>query len=67
LRAAIAASGGQLTRAITVSVFGIEAISARRRCVVRSMASSSGRKLKQPYAIFMKDGSPFGIGGLWEN
>jgi putative SOS response-associated peptidase YedK len=50
-----------------VSVFGIEAISARRRCVVRSMASSSGRKLKQPYAIFMKDGSPFGIGGLWEN
>jgi len=22
---------------------------------------------KQPYAIAMKDGSPFGIGGLWEN
>jgi putative SOS response-associated peptidase YedK len=24
-------------------------------------------KLKQPYAIAMKDGSPFGISGLWEN
>ena len=24
-------------------------------------------RLKQPYAIAMKDGSPFGIGGLWEN
>jgi putative SOS response-associated peptidase YedK len=22
---------------------------------------------KQPYAIALKDGSPFGIGGLWEN
>jgi len=26
-----------------------------------------GQKAKQPYAIAMKDGSPFGIGGLWEN
>ena len=25
-----------------------------------------GQKAKQPYAIAMKDGSPFGIGGLWE-
>jgi putative SOS response-associated peptidase YedK len=24
-------------------------------------------KAKQPYAIAMKNGSPFGIGGLWEN
>ena len=24
-------------------------------------------KPKQPYAIAMKDSSPFGIGGLWEN
>jgi hypothetical protein len=24
-------------------------------------------KAKQPYAIAMKDGSPFGIAGLWEN
>src|SRR4029077_2043970 len=24
-------------------------------------------KPKQPYAIAMRDGSPFGIGGLWEN
>jgi putative SOS response-associated peptidase YedK len=26
-----------------------------------------GQKVKQPYAIAMKDGAPFGIGGLWEN
>ena len=26
-----------------------------------------GQKVKQPYAIAMKDGSPFGLGGLWEN
>jgi putative SOS response-associated peptidase YedK len=37
-----------------------------------STASSSGKaikgqKAKQPYAIATKDGSPFGIGGLWEN
>jgi putative SOS response-associated peptidase YedK len=24
-------------------------------------------KAKQPYAIAMKDGSPFGVAGLWEN
>jgi putative SOS response-associated peptidase YedK len=26
-----------------------------------------GQKAKQPYAIAMSDGSPFGIAGLWEN
>jgi putative SOS response-associated peptidase YedK len=26
-----------------------------------------GQKAKQPYAIAMQDGSPFGIGALWEN
>jgi len=26
-----------------------------------------GQKAKQPYAIAMKDGMPFGIGGIWEN
>jgi SOS response associated peptidase (SRAP) len=36
------------------------------------MATSSGKrsrakKSKQPYAIAMKDVSPFGLGGLWEN
>jgi hypothetical protein len=25
------------------------------------------QKAKQPYAIAMKDGCPFGLGGLWEN
>ena len=37
----------------------------------RSTASSSGKQSKespkQPHAIAMKDGSPFGICGLWEN
>ena len=26
-----------------------------------------GRRAKQPYAIAMKDGQPFVIGGIWEN
>jgi putative SOS response-associated peptidase YedK len=26
-----------------------------------------GAKAKQPFAIAMKDGRPFGIGGIWEN
>jgi putative SOS response-associated peptidase YedK len=26
-----------------------------------------GARAKQPYAIAMKDGAPFGIGGIWEN
>jgi putative SOS response-associated peptidase YedK len=26
-----------------------------------------GARAKQPYAITMKDGAPFGIGGIWEN
>src|SRR5437868_8743027 len=26
-----------------------------------------GQRAKQPFAIAMKDGSPFGIAGLWEN
>jgi putative SOS response-associated peptidase YedK len=26
-----------------------------------------GQRAKQPYAIAMKDGKPFGIGALWEN
>jgi putative SOS response-associated peptidase YedK len=31
------------------------------------MEGDQGQKAKQPYAIAMKDGRPFGIGGLWEN
>ncbi len=31
------------------------------------MAGSQGEKIKQPYAIAMKDGSLFGLAGLWEN
>ncbi|HXX27016.1 MAG TPA: SOS response-associated peptidase family protein [Terriglobales bacterium] len=27
----------------------------------------NGQRAKQPYAIAMKDGKPFGIAGLWEN
>jgi putative SOS response-associated peptidase YedK len=26
-----------------------------------------GQRAKQPFAIAMKDGSPFGIAGIWEN
>ena len=42
----------------------------RRRCIVpvdgffEWQATKGG---KQPYAIAMKDGSPFGIAGIWEN
>ena len=28
---------------------------------------ANAHKAKQPYAIAMRDGYPFGIGGLWEN
>jgi len=43
---------------------------ARRRCILpvdgfyEWKATKGG---KQPYAIAMKDGSPFGIAGIWEN
>ena len=44
----------------------------RRRCIVPvdgffEWKAIKGQKAKQPYAIAMKDGTPFGIGGLWEN
>ena len=41
-----------------------------RRCIVpvdgffEWQANKGG---KRPYAIAMKDGSPFGLAGLWEN
>ena len=36
--------------------------------VLSKIASmSKGQRAKQPYAIAMRDGSPFGIGALWEN
>jgi putative SOS response-associated peptidase YedK len=44
----------------------------KRRCILPvdgffEWKAIKGQKVKQPYAIAMKDGSPFGIGGLWEN
>jgi putative SOS response-associated peptidase YedK len=44
----------------------------RRRCILPvdgfyEWKAIKGEKAKQPYAIAMKDGQPFGIGGLWEN
>ena len=44
----------------------------RRRCIVPvdgffEWKAIKGHKAKQPYAIAMQDGSPFGIGALWEN
>jgi putative SOS response-associated peptidase YedK len=45
---------------------------ARRRCIVPvdgffEWRALKGARAKQPYAIAMKDGSPFGLAGLWEN
>ena len=44
----------------------------RRRCILPvdgfyEWKALKWQKAKQPYAIAMKDGQPFGIGGLWEN
>jgi putative SOS response-associated peptidase YedK len=44
----------------------------QRRCIIPvdgfyEWKATKGQKAKQPYAIAMKDGRPFGIGGLWEN
>jgi putative SOS response-associated peptidase YedK len=44
----------------------------KRRCIVPvdgffEWKAIKGQRAKQPYAIAMKDGSPFGLGGLWEN
>ena len=44
----------------------------KRRCIVPvdgffEWKAIKGQKAKQPYAIAMKDGKPFGIGGIWEN
>jgi putative SOS response-associated peptidase YedK len=43
-----------------------------RRCIVPvdgffEWKAIKGQKAKQPFAIAMKDGSAFGIAGLWEN
>jgi putative SOS response-associated peptidase YedK len=43
-----------------------------RRCIVPvdgffEWKAIKGQKAKQPYAIAMKDGAPFGIAGIWGN
>jgi putative SOS response-associated peptidase YedK len=43
-----------------------------RRCILPVDAffewkAVKGERAKQPYAIAMKTGEPFGIGGVWEN
>jgi putative SOS response-associated peptidase YedK len=43
-----------------------------RRCILPvdgfyEWKAIKGQRAKQPYAIAMKDGAPFGIAGLWEN
>lgn len=45
---------------------------AKRRCIVPvdgffEWRVITGARAKQPYAIAMKDGLPFGLAGLWEN
>ena len=44
----------------------------QRRCIVPvdgffEWKAIKGQKAKQPYAIAMQDGAPFGIAGIWEN
>ena len=44
----------------------------KRRCILPvdgffEWKAIKGQKAKQPYAIAMKDGAPFGIAGIWEN
>jgi putative SOS response-associated peptidase YedK len=44
----------------------------KRRCIVPvdgffEWKAIKGQRVKQPYAIAMKDGAPFGIAGIWEN
>src|SRR4051794_38354240 len=44
----------------------------RRRCIMPvdlffEWKAIKGARAKQPYAIGMKDGSAFGLAGLWEN
>jgi putative SOS response-associated peptidase YedK len=44
----------------------------KRRCIVPvdgffEWKAIKGPNAKQPYAIAMKDGAPFGIAGVWEN
>ena len=44
----------------------------KRRCILPvdgffEWKAIKGRRAKQPYAVGMKDGSPFGIAGIWEN
>jgi hypothetical protein len=36
------------------------------QCVFFEWKAIKGQKAKQPYAIAMKDGAPFGIAGIWE-
>lgn len=44
----------------------------KRRCIVPvdgffEWKAVKGQRAKQPYAIAMKDGAPFGLAGIWEN
>ena len=45
---------------------------AKRRCILPidgffEWKAIRGEKAKQPFAIAMRDGAPFGLAGLWEN
>jgi putative SOS response-associated peptidase YedK len=44
----------------------------KRRCIVPvdgffEWRAIKGQKAKQPYAVAMNDGTPFGLAGIWEN
>jgi hypothetical protein len=50
----------------TLPTFGDSApLHSARRWLFFEWKVIKGQKAKQPYAIAMKDGKPFGIGGLW--
>ena len=43
------------------------AASSRNDGRLHPESAIKGERAKQPYAIAMKDGAPFGIAGIWEN
>jgi putative SOS response-associated peptidase YedK len=70
---AIAAKGETVVKCETVRTLPTFRDAYRlRRCIVPvdgffEWRTIKGQKAKQPYAIAMKDGKPFGIAGIWEN
>jgi putative SOS response-associated peptidase YedK len=63
---------GQCTRSWRATIAAGGIAYARRRCIVPvdgffEWKAIKDQRAKQPFAIAMRDGSPFGLAGLWEN